>query len=137
MAAMFAESALVHSGLLGGMLVIFNSAQIFTFPPQLWRLLSPFLLTGGGFSFVWDLYFSKSSVLFHEGALTCFSVHIFFRLGAQLTSVYPAWRLLHLCVLRGDCHFGMYHNLFPDFLLPLPFCHLHTSHICPPSLNSS
>ncbi|OCT50583.1 hypothetical protein CLCR_07218 [Cladophialophora carrionii] len=56
-AAMFAESALVHSGLLSGMRVVYYTPWVFKFPPELWRVLSAFLLTGGGFSFVFDLYF--------------------------------------------------------------------------------
>jgi len=56
-AAMFAESALVHGGLLPFRQVVFFAPWIFKFPPELWRILSSFLLTGGGFSFVFDLYF--------------------------------------------------------------------------------
>jgi len=56
-AAMFAESALVHGGLVNPMRVIYYTPWIFKFPPELWRLLSSFILTGGGFSFVFDLYF--------------------------------------------------------------------------------
>ena len=60
-AAMLVESALVHSGLVSGTRVIFYTSWIFKFPPELWRLLSSFLLTGGGLSFLFDLYFSKST----------------------------------------------------------------------------
>ncbi|KAH0846272.1 DER1-domain-containing protein [Fonsecaea pedrosoi] len=56
-AAMFVESALVHSGLVSGMRIVYHTPWLFKFPPELWRLLSSFLLTGGGFSFVFDLYF--------------------------------------------------------------------------------
>ncbi|KAI1611918.1 Der1-like family-domain-containing protein [Exophiala viscosa] len=56
-AAMFVESALVHSGLVNGMRVVFYTPSIFKFPPELWRILSSFLLTGGGLSFLFDLYF--------------------------------------------------------------------------------
>ncbi|KAL2419794.1 hypothetical protein ABEF95_003045 [Exophiala dermatitidis] len=56
-AAMFVESALVHSGLLSPMWIIFHPSFVLKFPPELWRLLSSFILTGGGFSFVFDLYF--------------------------------------------------------------------------------
>ncbi|KAJ9495773.1 hypothetical protein LTR99_010683 [Exophiala xenobiotica] len=56
-AAMFVESALVHSGLISGMRVVYYTPWIFKFPPELWRLISSFILTGGGFSFVFDLYF--------------------------------------------------------------------------------
>jgi Derlin-2/3 len=59
-AAMAIESILVHSGLVSGFYVIFMTDFIFKFPlPELWRILTAFLLTGGGFSFVFDLYFSR------------------------------------------------------------------------------
>ena len=106
---MFLESALVHSGLINGMRVVYDTPLIFKFPPELWRLLSSFLLTNGGFSFVFDLYFSKSKCLsFDHGVLLilCSSVHILFRLGVEFTSVHPAWRLFHLCVFRRNCSPG-------------------------------
>ncbi|EXJ87631.1 hypothetical protein A1O3_04592 [Capronia epimyces CBS 606.96] len=62
-AAMFAESALVHGGLLNPMSVVFYSPWIFKFPPELWRLLSSFILTGAGFSFIFDLYFMYTYAL--------------------------------------------------------------------------
>lgn len=55
---MFVESALVHGGLLNPMSIVFYPPWILKFPPEIWRLLSSFILTGGGFSFVFDLYFS-------------------------------------------------------------------------------
>ena len=57
MAAMFAESALIHGGLVSYAYAAFYQPWIFKFPPEVWRLLTSFLLTGGGFSFVFDLYF--------------------------------------------------------------------------------
>ncbi|KIV91260.1 hypothetical protein PV10_05820 [Exophiala mesophila] len=56
-AAMFAESALVHGGLLDPSYIVHFTPFLYQFPPHLWRLLTPFLLTGSGFSFVFDLYF--------------------------------------------------------------------------------
>ena len=57
---MFVESVLVHSGLVDGRYVVFYLPWVFKFPlPEVWRFLTSFLLTGGGFSFVFDLYFSK------------------------------------------------------------------------------
>ncbi|EAW12478.1 uncharacterized protein ACLA_008980 [Aspergillus clavatus NRRL 1] len=57
----FAQSALVYGGLLSGYHVIFIPQLIFKVLPQLWRLGSPFLLTGSGLSFIFDLYFSTTS----------------------------------------------------------------------------
>lgn len=60
--AMFAESLLCHGGILAIQRVFFYTPWIFKFPmPEVWRLFTPFLLTGGGFSFVFDLYFSKQN----------------------------------------------------------------------------
>lgn len=59
-AAMFVESALCHGGLISLRTVVYHTPWIFKFPPELWRLFSAFLLTGGGFNFVFDLYFSTS-----------------------------------------------------------------------------
>lgn len=56
---MFVESALVHGGLMSPMRIIHATPLLFKFPPELWRLLSSFLLTGPDFSFVFDLYLSK------------------------------------------------------------------------------
>ena len=60
---MFVESALVYGGLINPMWVIYQTELLYSFPPELWRLLSSFLLTGGGFSFVFDLYFSTAPTL--------------------------------------------------------------------------
>ena len=59
-AAMFVESLLCHGGLLSAYKVCFIPSEIFKFSlPEVWRFFTPFILTGGGFSFVFDLYFSK------------------------------------------------------------------------------
>ena len=51
-------SALVYGGLLNGYLVVFQLAQIFKFPlPQIWRLVTPFWVTGSGLSLLFDTYF--------------------------------------------------------------------------------
>jgi len=39
--------------------IYYAGSLVFKFPPELWRLLSAFLLTGPDFSFVIDLYLSK------------------------------------------------------------------------------
>ena len=40
------------------------------------------------------------------------SVHLFVRLGVELTSIHAAWRLLHLRLFRGHCHLGKYQSSF-------------------------
>ena len=57
---MFVESALCHGGLVSFYRVIFAKSLIFKLVvPELWRCATAFLLTGGGFQFVFDMYFSK------------------------------------------------------------------------------
>ncbi len=71
---MFVESAFCHGGLVDFKRVIFHLPWIFKFPlPEVWRFITPFLITGGGFSFVFDLYFSTSklSYLTYLSLLTC------------------------------------------------------------------
>jgi hypothetical protein len=52
------QSALVHGGLMNFYHVLFLPSLIFKWRPEIWRLATPFLLTGPGLSFVFDLYFS-------------------------------------------------------------------------------
>ena len=57
---MFVESALCYGGLISMHKVIFYLPWIFKLPlPEVWRFVTPFLLTGPRFSFVFDLYFSE------------------------------------------------------------------------------
>ena len=56
-AAIGLESLLIHGGLINGYYALFYMPFIFKFPlPQLWRFITPFLLTGGGFNALWDMY---------------------------------------------------------------------------------
>jgi hypothetical protein len=57
--AMLAESALCIMGILPVELVIFRWPTFFQIPPQLWRLVTPFFLTGGGINMLFDIYFSQ------------------------------------------------------------------------------
>ena len=43
---------------MSGFHVIYLPSLIFKWRPEIWRLATPFLLTGPGLSFVFDLYFS-------------------------------------------------------------------------------
>ena len=57
MAAIAAESLLVHGGLVSGYRVMFYLPFIWKLPlPEIWRLITPFLLTSGGFNAMWDMY---------------------------------------------------------------------------------
>lgn len=56
-AAIAAESLLVHSGIISGYHAMFYMPYIFKLPfPEVWRFITPFLLTGGGFNALWDMY---------------------------------------------------------------------------------
>lgn len=55
--AAFVTSLSVFLGLLPGHWIIFWSEKVFTFPPQIWRIWTNFLLTGSGISLLFDTYF--------------------------------------------------------------------------------
>jgi hypothetical protein len=61
-AATFVESVLCHSGALSAVRVIFYGKWLFKIPPDIWRLLTPFMLTSGGLGFIFDLYFCGTSM---------------------------------------------------------------------------
>ncbi len=96
MAAMFVESALVYSGSIDFRYVPYYSPFIFKFPPELWRLVTTFLLTGNGISFVIDLYFSGSQPPSSCMGADLKSVDVQYWFGVKLSALHPAWRLLHL-----------------------------------------
>ncbi|OOF92259.1 hypothetical protein ASPCADRAFT_153828 [Aspergillus carbonarius ITEM 5010] len=53
----FLQSVLVHGGILSGYYVLFLRHLVFKSIPDLWRLFSPFMITGPGLSLIIDLYF--------------------------------------------------------------------------------
>ncbi|RAH56924.1 DER1-domain-containing protein [Aspergillus piperis CBS 112811] len=53
----FLQSILVHGGLLSGYYVLFLRRLVFKTLPEIWRLFSPFIITGPGLSLIFDLYF--------------------------------------------------------------------------------
>jgi Der1-like family len=59
-AATFVESILCHGQLISGMRIFFYKPWLFKMPPDVWRLVTPFLLTSGGLGFIFDLYFCMS-----------------------------------------------------------------------------
>lgn len=62
-AATLATSLLVHGQLLSGQRVVFYLPWIFKFPPELWRVVSAFLVTGPGLGIIFDTYFCIFSIL--------------------------------------------------------------------------
>jgi hypothetical protein len=53
----FFEGLAIHGQFIPGFRFIFAPNLIFTFPPEPWRLITPFFYIGGGLSFFFDLYF--------------------------------------------------------------------------------
>lgn len=60
----FVQSALVYGGLLSAYRVIFRSDLVFKLLPEIWRVITPFLLTGPKLSFLLDLYFSMIMIIY-------------------------------------------------------------------------
>ncbi|KGY14902.1 hypothetical protein PABG_12177 [Paracoccidioides brasiliensis Pb03] len=54
--AAFIESLLVYGGFITPFSIVFHTPFIFKTLPEVWRLVTPFLLTGPGLEFVFDLY---------------------------------------------------------------------------------
>jgi Derlin-2/3 len=58
-ASAFFLSIGVYTGMLPGYYVIWHTPYILQFPPQLWRLVTSFLITGKDLSILFDTYFRK------------------------------------------------------------------------------
>ena len=56
---MVIESCLVYGGFLNGMRVVFSMKHIFTFPPEIWRCFTAFLITGPQLAIIFDPYFGE------------------------------------------------------------------------------
>ena len=53
-------SLLVHGNIISGSRVVFYLPWIFKFPlPEVWRFVTPFWVTGGGLSILFDTYFCE------------------------------------------------------------------------------
>ncbi|KAJ5231992.1 hypothetical protein N7468_004948 [Penicillium chermesinum] len=79
------QSLLVIGGLLSSYYVLFVPGLVFKFPPEIWRLVTPFLLTGPKLNFFFDLYFMftygshlerKSARLSHPGDFFVYLVFV-------------------------------------------------------------
>jgi Derlin-2/3 len=56
-ATAFATSLGIHFGVLPYKYFIFHTFYIFKFPPEPWRFVTSFLITGSGLSLLFDTYF--------------------------------------------------------------------------------
>ena len=56
-ASAFTLSLLVYSGILPGYYVVFLPQYLFKIPPQIWRILTSFLITGRDLGIIFDTYF--------------------------------------------------------------------------------
>jgi hypothetical protein len=55
----FVLSIGVYTGMLPGYYVIWHTPYILQFPPQIWRFVTSFLITGKDLSIIFDTYFRK------------------------------------------------------------------------------
>lgn len=55
----FVLSIAVYTGMLSGYYVIWHTPYILQFPPQIWRFVTSFLITGKDLSILFDTYFRK------------------------------------------------------------------------------
>lgn len=105
-----AQSLLVYGGVLSGYYVVFLPHQLFKLPPQIWRLASPFLLTGPQISFLFDLYFSMMPQccigVSDPDANVAGSVALWQLSGDRFSSVQPAGRFLRLPNICSFCDHG-------------------------------
>ena len=58
-AAVFVFSAAIHFHILPYAWFFFHWDTIFTFPPEIWRFVTSFLLCGGGLGLILDPYFCR------------------------------------------------------------------------------
>ena len=61
-ASAFVLSIAVYTGMLSGYYVIWYTPYVLQFPPQLWRLVTPFLITGKDLNIIFDTYFCKDQL---------------------------------------------------------------------------
>jgi hypothetical protein len=130
----FVESALVYGGILSAYRVIFRPGLVFKFLPEIWRLVTPFLLTGPRLSFLFDLYFSMIAwrliARIDADARTVFTYSSQLETGSPRFSD-PADFLTYLIFVSSVIVVSCSSRLASP---PFPFLFLSTSHICPPSL---
>ncbi|PYH94968.1 hypothetical protein BO71DRAFT_418964 [Aspergillus ellipticus CBS 707.79] len=69
----FFQSVLVHGGLISGYYVVFQRHLVFKALPEVWRLVSPFMITGPRLSLFLDLYFMFTYGSRLETLSSCFS----------------------------------------------------------------
>ncbi len=58
---MLGSSLLVYGGLVSWSYFVYHTSYIFKFPPQLWRLVSSFLITGPQLDIILDPFFRRLS----------------------------------------------------------------------------
>lgn len=61
-AAAVIVSALGYGGILPLMPLVFSGYRILRFPPEIWRMVTAFLITGPNLSIIFDPYFCKHAI---------------------------------------------------------------------------
>ncbi len=59
--AIFVTSVLARVKLISGYWILFHESFLFAFPPQVWRLVTNFLIAGPGLGIIMDPYFSMDT----------------------------------------------------------------------------
>jgi hypothetical protein len=132
-ATAFVTSLGVHFGVLPYEYFIHHPAFLFQFPPQPWRLVTSFLITGNGLSLLFDTYFLYQYMSQLEVGNPRFSKkedliwYLTFVSGMILVGLSSL-----LCVQSQPCH--MYFDYSCDAPLSLQTAFVRPSYICPDSV---
>jgi hypothetical protein len=118
----FIQSALVLSGSVSSFWVPFYPQLIFTWRiwPQIWRFVTPFLMTDPKLNFVFDLYFSMQPwiPIVCDFANPSISVHLFKPTGIWLAEIQHTRQLPRLRDIHRFCDHGKSQILFSEIYLP-------------------
>ena len=127
---------------------MFYLPWIFKFPlPEVWRFVTPFWVTGGGISILFDTYFCEPHLnpLQIFFILMCYQVWTYSSgLETESSRFSQPGDFFTYIIFLGIAILVRFSNLYPSACLLLPFHYFlhhilllhvcqHTSHICPPS----
>jgi hypothetical protein len=119
----FIQSALVLSGSVSSFWVPFYPQLIFTWRiwPQIWRFVTPFLMTDPKLNFVFDLYFSMQPwipIVCCVFANPSISVHLFKPTGIWLAEIQHTRQLPRIRDIHRFRDHGKSQILFSEIYLP-------------------
>jgi Derlin-2/3 len=88
-ASAFFLSIAVYTGMLSGYYVIWHTPYVLQFPPQLWRLVTSFLITGKDLNIIFDTYFCKDHLGIVQHASSWLTPTTVYTYGSKLESASP------------------------------------------------